>query len=177
MQAESRACVTWWMPDFQWHPFGKLPRNRQLKPGLTTFTVTFAMRLIDVHTFQLHEFFGSQIPERYAILSRRTHGALPRSHFTSFNLPPDRCGRRTASKKSSTPATRPGRGGSPGPGSTRAASKNVHPTAKLYKKRCVCRRKRRSLTRSEPCQTVNGHKRGQGSPTKTGALNLDVGHF
>ena len=74
MQAESRACVTWWMPDFQWHPFGKLPRNHQLKPGLTTFTVTFAMRLIDVHNFQLYEFFGSQIPERYAILSH-TWGA------------------------------------------------------------------------------------------------------
>lgn len=66
--------MTWWMPDFQWHPFGKLPRNHQLKPGLTTFTVTFAMRLIDVHNFQLYEFFGSQIPERYAILSH-TWGA------------------------------------------------------------------------------------------------------
>ena len=55
---------------------------------------------------------------------------------------------------------------------TQSVSKNVYPTTKPYKRGCVYRRKRRSLTRSEPCQTVNGNERGRGGSHKTEAPKL-----
>ncbi|KAK0611249.1 hypothetical protein B0T14DRAFT_571163 [Immersiella caudata] len=99
------------------------------------------MRLINVQTLALEEFYGEAPP--HAILSHRWE--TEEATFKDFAAQAD----PSKQKKTNSGVA----------WSTLAASKNAHPTTKPYKRGYVCRRKGRLLKRSKTRQTVNSNER------------------
>lgn len=148
--------------------YGFLAAEIELAPASS-----LQLRLLSARTFHIQEFLGDDIPP-YTILSHTW--ATKRSHSKRSWVSPVPCTQiRLTLKRLSRPAKSKSARNTTGFGSIPAASKSVHPTTEPHQRGCVCRRKIRSLTRSERYQTVNSNERGPESPQTGGGgcLNLE----
>lgn len=120
-----------------------LPRHYQIQPTRCVFSTL------------KHSNSRNSSKRSPGMQSYHTHRAKKRSHFRTYNK--DLRGQELSKVllKSRVVAIRPSETNVNGPGSTPAASENVHLTTKPYKKGGVCRRKSRSLMHSK---TVNGNR-------------------